>query len=63
MAWVKFSEPFDFNPLPRMTIAYTPGPNAVCVRRICADLAIAAGKAEEASPPPRTEDPAAAAEG
>lgn len=54
MAWVLFSAAFAWDPPERKgltTLTYEPGEEPRNVRRLCADAAIAAGKATEADPP------------
>ncbi|TWF53262.1 hypothetical protein [Neorhizobium alkalisoli] len=52
MAWVRFTEDFDFRPTRSSLIAYRAGMQ-LSVRRACADQAIAAGKAVTVKAPAR----------
>jgi hypothetical protein len=56
VAWVRFTEPFDWTPpeSPRTTIAYPLGPFPV--RKDCADKAVKAKKAVRIQTPKRGED-------
>ena len=56
MAWVRFTEPFDWSPRerPTVTIAFPPG--VFNVRRDCADRAVKARKAVRVKAPKRGED-------
>lgn len=69
MAWVVFTAPFDWSPPERnglTTLAFAPAEEPRSVRRLCAEAAIAAGKAVAADPPegaqPATPPPPATAE-
>lgn len=58
MARVRFSADFDFHVTRTSLIAYTAG-RSYTVKRACADLAVAQGKAVEIDVPPRPAAPAA----
>lgn len=50
MAWVKFTEDFDWWPSPQVTIAYKAGMTLNVTRR-CAEIAKAKGKAVSCASP------------
>lgn len=52
MAWVRFTEDFDFRPTRNSLVAYQAGMQ-LSVRRACADQAIAANKAVMVKAPSR----------
>lgn len=62
MAWIKFTEDFNFRPRASTTTAYKAG-MVMNVTSQCAALAIAANKAVRMSKPSRDADPIAAAQG
>lgn len=55
MAWVKFTDRFDYRPSYGVVIAYKPG--TYNVPRACATLAVAAGKAVRLKKTNKDEDP------
>ncbi len=58
MAWVKFTDRFDYRPSYGVTIAYKPG--VYNVPRACATLAVAAGKAVRMRKASKDDEPVAA---
>ncbi|GCA51790.1 hypothetical protein KGO5_04247 [Sinorhizobium sp. KGO-5] len=53
MAWVHFTEVFNYDRRPKQAVAFVMQPGVRSVPRDVADAAIAAGKATEVRPPPR----------
>lgn len=56
MAWVRFTEPFDWSPRERPTVTVAFPAGAFNVRRDCADRAVKQGKAVRIKAPKRGED-------